>query len=164
MSVYAEILSWISRAYRDAGNEFRAPGAMKKINDVLAGLETTLERLDRVAPMPPSGQGAGGTPSPTAMRDAMLLLGAQFKALESAVASAAVGDDAKIRSHRVDQLAQRRRADIQQAADGKLLSEVNNLILQVSGDAAAAGSGTMPVAANPGGPYATRPNVSGGYG
>jgi len=164
MSVYAEILSWISRAYRDAGNEFHAPGAMKKINDVLVGLGTTLEGIDRAAQAPPTDQAAAGTPAPIAMRDAMLLLGAQFKALESAVAGAAVSDDAKIRTHRVDQIAQRQRADVQQAADGKLLSEVNNLIVQVCGDPVVARGGAIPGAANPAIPHAPRPNASGGYG
>jgi hypothetical protein len=178
MSVYVEILTWVSRAYANASNGFHPPEAAKKIGDALDGFETTFERLAADGAKTSADSGAIPNAAPLSTDDALRVLDAQFTALKSAVASATRADDAKIKNNRVDQLAHSARAQCQQAADGELLSEISKLMGQVRNDAAAnispasstwpvpgiPGAEPPPAGTNPGVPYASEPNTGGGYG
>jgi hypothetical protein len=139
MPNYVQLLRKINEAYGDSGNGFHPPDAAEKISEALAGFAGPFGDLARVIDRRREGRYAREKEYAVAWRDLVRLLESQKLVLESAAASAARADNAKINRTIVDQPVQVRRAMVQQAADKELLTWVENLIRQALQDAIEAG-------------------------
>ncbi len=139
MPNYVLLLRKINESYGDLGNGFHPPDAADKISAALAGFDGPFGDLARVIDRRREGRYARAEEYAVAWRDLVRLLKSQKLVLESAVASAARADNAKINRTIVDQPVQVRRAMVQQAADKELLTRIENLIRQARQDAIEAG-------------------------
>jgi hypothetical protein len=138
MNDYVELLHRIVVAYHDTRYGFRSPEAAEKIDLALTAFEPAFEELASVIDRQRRGEYTDPKHYVTASRNALRTIDARQEELASSSARAVRADRAKVARAIVDQGLLARRAQLQKAADGAMLDQVDKLVGQCRADVKAA--------------------------